>query len=74
MIEPQLSQTRPEPDPRTTQAVFARLEGCGLDRIAAGNLTARLAGLEPARRGWTVREIDGLLFLRWLAEHGRLPR
>ena len=74
MIEPPLSDTLPGRPLGPTHAVFARLEGCGLDRVAAGNLTARLAGLEPVRDGWSVREIDRLLFLQWLADHDRLPR
>ena len=78
MIEPPLPEMLPDTLAArplgSTQAIFARLEGCGLDRIAAGNLTARLSGLEPTRRGWTVEEIDRLLFLGWLAAHDRLPR
>ena len=38
----------------------------------AGNLTAYLHGLAPVEGGWTVDEIEGLLFVRHLVEHQRL--
>jgi hypothetical protein len=38
----------------------------------AGNLTAYLRGLRPVDQGWTVSEIDRLLFLRYLVDRDRL--
>jgi hypothetical protein len=39
---------------------------------AFGNLTAYLHGLAPVEGGWTVDEIERLLFVRHLVEHQRL--
>lgn len=72
MIEPPLPDPAPVRSPGSTRLVFERLERCGLDAVQAGNLTARLAGLEPVRDGWTVEEIDRILFLRWLDGCGRI--
>jgi hypothetical protein len=38
----------------------------------AGNLVAHLAGLDVTRKGWRVREVEGLLFIRSLVSSGRL--
>jgi hypothetical protein len=54
--------------PRST---FRHLSFCGLSAAEAGNLTARLEGLRPIRDGWAVKEIERLVFLRWLIERGR---
>jgi hypothetical protein len=58
-------------DPRPARTVFTRLLQCGLTVEEAGNLTARLAGLEWSATGWRPSEIQRLLFLRWLVETGR---
>jgi hypothetical protein len=44
----------------------------GLSPVEASNLTAHLAGLAPAGTGWTVRQVEHLLFLRSIVETGRL--
>ena len=44
----------------------------GLTDDEAANLTARLVGLAPVRRAWTVHEIEHLVFLRLLVADGRL--
>jgi hypothetical protein len=44
----------------------------GLSLVEASNLTARLAGLRPARTGWTLGQVEHLLFLRSIVETGRL--
>jgi hypothetical protein len=44
----------------------------GLGPAEAGNLTAYLSGLRPVEHGWTLGEIDRLVFLRYLVERGRL--
>ena len=55
----------------TPRAIARRLEGCGLSPTEASNLTARLEGLRLVRTGWTVAEVERLLFVRWLVEAGR---
>ena len=55
----------------TPRATFRRLCFCGLTPEQAGNLTARLEGLRPIRDGWSVIEIERLVFLRWLIDQGR---
>ena len=49
-----------------------RLLMSGLSLAEASNLTAHLAGLPPARTGWTLRQVEHLLFLRSIVETGRL--
>lgn len=59
------------PQGMSPRATFRRLRVCGLSAQEAGNLTARLEGLRPVRDGWTVLEIERLVFLRWLVDRGR---
>lgn len=61
------ARSRPSPD-----VIYRQLTVGGWDARAAGNLIAHLEGLRPARFGWTVREIDHLIFLRRMVEDGRL--
>ena len=49
-----------------------RLQLGGLSTTEASNLTARLAGLAPAQTGWSLRQVEHLLFLRSIVETGRL--
>jgi hypothetical protein len=49
-----------------------RLQMSGLTLAEASNLTAHLAGLPPARSGWSLRQVEHLLFLRSIVETGRL--
>lgn len=49
-----------------------RLQLCGLSVTEASNLTAHLSGLPAVESGWTVRQIEHLLFLRSILETGRL--
>ena len=49
-----------------------RLQLGGFSITESSNLTARLAGLAPAQTGWSLRQIDHLLFLRSIVETGRL--
>jgi hypothetical protein len=56
-------------DPRAT---FMGLRWSGLTTEEAANLTARLSGIRSAPGGWTVGDIQRLLFLRWLVENRRL--
>ncbi|HEY7523330.1 MAG TPA: hypothetical protein VH720_06705 [Candidatus Limnocylindrales bacterium] len=65
----------PEPPERSPSALFRGLLARGLSADEAGNLTARLLGLDVVlRRAWTVHEIEHLVFLRSLAASGRLDR
>lgn len=61
--------THPPRDPR---AMFMGLRRIGLTTEEAANLTARIAGIGPAPGGWTVGDVQRLLFVRWLAETHRL--
>lgn len=56
----------------SAQATFRRLRMAGLDATQAGNLTAHLAGLRATPRGWTLHEIESLLFVRSLVDSGKL--
>ncbi|MFL5727795.1 MAG: hypothetical protein ACJ765_06010 [Chloroflexota bacterium] len=49
-----------------------RLQLSGLTLAEASNLTAHLAGLPPARTGWSLRQVEHLMFLRSIVETGRL--
>jgi hypothetical protein len=63
----------PARSPRTARSTYQRLRMVGLTAAEAGNLTAHLNGLKVAGQGWTLREIEGLLFIRALADLGRIP-
>jgi hypothetical protein len=52
-------------------ATYRDLGAKGLAPAEAGNLTAYLRGLRPVKQGWTVAEIDRILFLRYLVDRGR---
>jgi hypothetical protein len=58
---------------RPAGVTYRRLVLCGLTPTEAGNLTARLAGIQGVASGWTIHQIEHLLFLRSLVERGRLP-
>lgn len=58
---------------RPARATYRQLAMRGLTPGEAGNLTAYLNGIAPASSGWTVGQIERLLFLRHLARSGRLP-
>ena len=49
-----------------------RLQQSGFTLAEASNLTARLAGLPAVRTGWSLRQVEHLLFLRTIVEIGRL--
>jgi hypothetical protein len=44
----------------------------GLDASEAGNVAALAYGVWPARRGWTVAQIEHLRFLRAIVREGSL--
>jgi hypothetical protein len=51
---------------------FRRLRMGGLTMSEAGNLTAHVKGLHAVPGGWTVEEIEQLLFVRELVRQGRM--
>ena len=55
-----------------THNVYLGLRRSGLSTAEAGNLTARLEGIHAVPGGWTLRDVERLLFLRWLITSGRL--
>jgi hypothetical protein len=44
----------------------------GLSKVEASNLIAYLSGLQPRDGGWTLDEIQRLLFVGYLVDEGRL--
>lgn len=54
------------------RAASGYLTGQGFHPTEVGNLTAYLFGLAPVEAGWTVDEIERLLFVRHLVERGRI--
>ena len=54
---------------RTT---YRQLGSIGMRPAEAGNLTAFLLGLTPVEGGWTISEVERLLFVRYLADRGLL--
>jgi hypothetical protein len=63
--------SRHRPRRSAALATYRDLGAKGLAPAEAGNLTAYLRGLRPVDQGWTVAEIDRLLFLRYLVDRGR---
>ena len=49
-----------------------RLALGGLTVGEASDLTAHLVGLPHVRTGWSIRQVEHLLFLRSIIESGRL--
>ena len=65
------------PDPTAVRGdpalrTFRRLRMGGLTMSEAGNLTAHVKGLHAVPGGWTVEEIERLLFVRELVRQGRM--
>jgi hypothetical protein len=56
----------------TAGSIHRRLRAKGLDAVEAGNLTAFLFGMPSVAEGWSLAEIERLLFARYLVGHGRL--
>jgi hypothetical protein len=70
-----LETTATEPVPRLdldVRATSRRLRMGGWTAEEAANLVARLCGLRIGQRPWTVREIENLLFIRSMADAGRI--
>ena len=60
---------RPVPAARAT---YRQLGFIGMQPAEAGNLTAYLYGLSPVEGGWTIAEVERLMFVRYLVDRGRL--
>jgi hypothetical protein len=72
-VDPVLAPADGTPPAHLDQALFDRLCRAGLTPAQASRLAAHLVGLPVASRtAWTFREIQRLMFLRWLVEHRRL--
>jgi hypothetical protein len=72
-----VSDRRPIVDHETARDVqvartAAALERCGLTSAEASRLTAHLLGLPAVTSGWTLRQLEHLVFLRTIVESGRL--
>jgi hypothetical protein len=59
-------------EPERPAVTYRLLGSRGFRSDEAGNLTAYLHGLSPVKGGWTVGEIERLLFVRHLVERGDL--
>jgi hypothetical protein len=57
---------------RPARATYRQLGMRGLNPSEAANVTAYLSGIGPVSSGWKIREIERLVFLRHLAQSGRL--
>ncbi len=51
-------------------AIYRELRVAGFSAPEAGNLTAYLVGIRPVAGGWSLSEIEHLLFLRDRVERG----
>jgi hypothetical protein len=58
--------------PDSVNDAYRGLLAMGWTESEAGNLVAHLAGLDVTRKGWRIREVEGLLFIRSLVSTGRL--
>lgn len=74
MVDPGSHRAAPEAvrPPGPASVTYRRLRLCGLTTIEAGNLTARLEGLQIGATPWSLREVEHLLFLRTLVAAGRI--
>ena len=63
--------TEPSFEP-TAAATYRRLRFAGLTAREAGSLTGHLHGLASVPGGWTIEEVEHLLFVRELVRLGRI--
>ncbi|HEU5205556.1 MAG TPA: hypothetical protein VFU17_14790 [Candidatus Limnocylindrales bacterium] len=66
------AKSRPGPAPSAPHGTYRHLRMLGLDPSEAGNLAAFVRGIPPVEQGWTVKQIEHLLFLRYLVEQRRV--
>ena len=58
--------------PGSVHATYRELRAIGWSEREAGNLAAYLEGIGPVRSGWSIAEVERLLFVRALVSEGRL--
>jgi hypothetical protein len=56
-----------------TTATYRMLLVRGMTPTEAANLTAFMCGIPAAKTGWSIKEVNRLLFLRELNRTGRFP-
>ena len=56
----------------TAAATYRRLRLAGLSAREAGTLVGHLNGLSTVAGGWTIEEVEHLLFVRELVRLGRM--
>jgi len=66
------SHARSDSPAESVRAAFRGFRALGMSESEAGNLSALVAGLGRARTGWRLGEIERLLFIRSLADSGRI--
>ena len=64
--------TPPDPALPTAGDTYRRLRFAGLSAREAGSLVGRIHGLGPVQGGWSIGEVEHLLFVRELVRNGRL--
>jgi hypothetical protein len=69
----EVTPAEPDLERRSIRSTYHRLRMVGLTATEAGNITAHLSGLRIADQGWSLHEIERLLFVRALVERGRIP-
>lgn len=67
-----VEQVEDHPVDEPARTTYRRLRMAGLDATQAGNLTAHLAGIRATPKGWTLHEVESLLFVRSLVASGKL--
>jgi hypothetical protein len=60
------------PEPVPVRTTYRRLRIAGLSPREAGTLTGHLAGLRIVPAGWTIEEVERLMFIRALVDSGRM--
>jgi hypothetical protein len=60
------------PVPVPVRTTYRRLRIAGLTPREAGTLTGHLAGLRVVPTGWTIEEVERLMFIRALVGSGRM--
>ena len=59
-------------EPEDVRRAYRGLVALGWSVQQAACMAAHLAGLESSRKGWTMGEVEGLMFIRSLVQDGRL--
>ena len=72
MTELPLQIEAPAPQLPTAGDTYRRLRFAGLTERQAGTLVGRIHGIAAVQGGWTISEVEHLLFVRELVRTGRL--